>query len=54
MRDAPMGLDLGPPDATMTQTDAILVQRFWDDDMLHARRVEIAPLGQVGDTAILN
>ena len=51
MRDAPLGLDLGPPHAAMTKTDAILVQGFRNDDVLHAFRVEVAFFGQIGDTA---
>ena len=49
--DLAMGLDLGPPDAAMTQADPILVERFGDDHMLHALGAEPALLGQVGDAA---
>jgi len=35
----------------MTQTDAILAQRFGNDRMLYTARVEKTLLGQVGDTA---
>ena len=52
MGDPALGLDLGPPDAAMAEADTVLVERFWDDDVLHAVRVEIPLLGEVGDAAI--
>ena len=50
--DAALRLDLGPPDAAMAKADAVLVQRFGDDDVLDAGRVEAALFGEVGDAAI--
>ena len=52
MRDTAMGLNLGPPDAAMAEADLVLVQRFGDDDMLHAGGIEAALLGQIGHAAI--
>src|SRR6185312_14660933 len=43
--------DLRPPDAAMAEADAILVERFGDDDVIDFRLREIAELGQVGDAA---
>jgi hypothetical protein len=52
VRDAAMGLDLGPPDAAMAQADAVLVQRFGDDDVLDASARNSRALRQIGDAAI--
>ncbi len=52
MGDAPLGLDFRPPDAAMAKADPVLVERFGDDDVLHAGRVEPAALGEVGDAAV--
>ena len=52
MGDAPLGLDLGPPDAAVAQADPVLVERFGDDHVLDARRVEPAKLGQMRHPAI--
>src|SRR6056297_3077389 len=51
MGDLAMGLDLGPPDAAMAQTDAILAQGFGDDDVIDTVGAEIAALCQIGDPA---
>ena len=51
MGDTAMGFHLGPPNAAMAQADAVFVQGFGDDDMLHAVRVEIPPFGQPRDAA---
>ena len=48
MGDAAPGFHLGPPDAAMAQADAVLVQRFGDDDVLDPVRVKPALSGQPG------
>ena len=50
VRDATMGFNLGPPHATMAQTDAVFVQGFGDDHVVHMR--EMAVLGEVSHPAI--
>ena len=50
--DLALGFDLGPPAAPVPQTDTVFLQRFGDDHMLHAVRVEMTVLGQIGDTAV--
>ena len=52
MGNLAMGLDLGPPAAAMAKTDPVLVQRLGNDDVLHAGRIEIAPLCKVRDAAV--
>ncbi len=52
VRDAPERLDLRPPHAAVPEADAVLVQRFGDDDVLHAAGREPALLRQVRDAAI--
>ena len=52
MGNLALGFDFGPPSAAMAQTDAILAQRFGDDHMLHAGRIEPAFLRQMGDTTV--
>ena len=46
-----VGFDLCPPDTTVAQADAILVQWFGNDYVLHAVGVEPAVLGQIGHAA---
>src|SRR5690554_5306709 len=36
MGDRTVRFDLRPPHAAMAKTDAVLVERFWDDDVIHA------------------
>ncbi len=52
MGNPPLGFDFRPPDTAMAQTNAIFVQGFGDDHMLHAVGVEIPLFRQIGDTAI--
>ena len=49
--DPPLGLDFGPPDTPVAKAYPILVQRFWDDHMLHTRRVEPSLFGKMGNAA---
>src|SRR5256885_2317397 len=51
MRYLALGLDLRPPDATMTQTDAVLVQWLGNDDVVDPGFREIAEAGQMGHAA---
>ena len=51
MRHLALGLDLGPPDAAMAEADAVLVQRFGNDDVVDLGLREIALLRQIGDAA---
>ena len=44
------GLDLAPPDAAVTQTDAVHAQRFGNDHVVDAGLCEIAALCQIADT----
>ncbi len=49
--DAPHGFDLGPPDATMAEAYAVLVQRLGDDDVIDAGFGEKSLAGKMGDAA---
>ncbi len=52
MGDAPLGLDLGPPDTAVADADPVDVQGFRDDHMVDAGLGEPAALGQIGHPAI--
>src|SRR5262249_37492199 len=49
--DATFGFDLRPPDATMTDADAVDVQGLGDDHVIDARLGEPAAFGEVGHAA---
>ena len=52
VRDAPLGLDLAPPDAAVADADAVDVERLGDDHVVDAGLGEPAALGQPGDAAV--
>ena len=52
MGDFTEGFDLSPPATAMTQADAVRVQRFGDNDVLHTGRIKIAQSRQVRDAAV--
>jgi len=47
--DLAEGLDFGPPDAAVTDTDAIDVQAFWDDDVIDPGLRKEALVGEVSN-----
>jgi hypothetical protein len=51
MGDAPFRLDLRPPHTAMAKADAVLVERFGDDDVVDARPREQALFRQIGDAS---
>src|SRR6202021_3128269 len=52
VRHPPMGFYLGPPHAAMSDADAVDIERFGDDNVIHARRGKPATLRQIVHSAV--